>query len=240
MALDRTYVTLPGQQYALISIVGPEQPQKSEKLGLKIYSCHGTLDEAKNHASRLQKEDATFDIMVVETCTWALIPPDKNSISDVHYVEEKLDEIFTKYHENRRAAASMFEKRKRDMMAKPIEGSDTPYIDPSDEFSKYYTKPDVAPVPHPAEILEQLKLEFPDKAIVDLVKLADLKVLDIIEERRQASSSVETASSSSSGSSSEGISSLSSKNDSKSEPSSDPSSDNSSSSKIEPPESSES
>jgi len=229
MALERTYVTLPGQQYALISIVGPEQPQKSEKLGLKIYSCHGTLDDAKSHAARLQKEDANFDIMVVETCTWALIPPDKSSISDVHYVEDKLDEIFTKYHENRRAAAAMFEKRKRDMMAKPIEGSDTPYIDPSDEFSKYYTKPDVAPVPHPAEILEQLKLEFPDKEVKDLVRLADLKVLDIIEERRQASSS-----------SSEGISSLSSMNDSKSEPSSDPSSDISSSSKSDPPESSES
>lgn len=222
MALERTYITLPGQQYALISIVGPEQPQKSEKMGLKIYSCHGTLDDAKSHAARLQKEDATFDIMVVETCTWALIPPDKSSISDVHYVEEKLDEIFTKYHENRRAAAAMFEKRKRDMMAKPIEGSDTPYIDPSDEFSKYYTKPDVAPVPHPAEILEQLKLDFPDKEVKDLVRLADLKVLDIIEERRQASA---VSSSSSSDS----------MNESKSEPSSDPSSEMSSSSSVPEP-----
>ena len=222
MALERTYVTLPGQQYALISIVGPEQPQKSEKLGLKIYSCHGTLDDAKSHAARLQKEDATFDIMVVETCTWALIPPDKSSITDVHYVEDKLDEIFTKYHENRRAAAAMFEKRKRDMMAKPIEGSDTPYIDPSDEFSKYYTKPDVAPIPHPAEILEQLKLEFPDKEVKDLVRLADLKVLDIIEERRQAYA---VSSSSSSDS----------MNESKSEPSSDPSSEMSSSSSVPEP-----
>jgi len=208
MALERTYVTLPGQQFALISLVGPEQPQKCDKLGLKIYSCHGTLDEAKSHAKRLQKDDATFDIMVVETCTWALIPPDKRSIEDTHYAEEKLDEIFTKYHENRRAAAAMFEKRKRDMMAKPIEGSDTPYIDPSDEYSKYYTKPDVAPIPHPAEILASLKLEFPDKDEKDLARLADLKVLDIIEERRQSSSS-----------------DSSSMNESKSEPSSEPSSD---------------
>jgi Family of unknown function (DUF5832) len=189
MALERTYLTLPGQNYALISIVGPEQPQKTEKLGLKIYSMHPTLDDAKTHAAKLQKEDATFDIMVVDACTWALIPPDKRSIAETHYAEEKLEEIFTKYHENRRAAAAMFEKRKRDLMAKPIEGSDTPYIDPSDEYSKYYTKPDVAPIPHPAEILEQLKLEFPDKDIAVLARLADLKVLDIIEERRQSSSS---------------------------------------------------
>jgi len=226
MALERTYLSLPGQSYALISIVGPEQPQKADKLGLKIYSCHGTLDDAKNHAARLQKEDATFDIMVVETCTWALIPPDKSSISDVHYVEDKLEEIFTKYHENRRAAAAMFEKRKRDMMAKPIEGSDTPYIDPSDEFSKYYTKPDVAPIPHPAEILTQLRIEFPDKEEKDLVRLADLKVLDIIEERRQSSSAPDSSGSVSS-----------SMNESKSEPSSSSSDPSSTSS---PPESSES
>ena len=210
MALERTYLSLPGQSYALISIVGPEQPQKADKLGLKIYSCHGTLDDAKNHAARLQKEDATFDIMVVETCIWGLIPPDKQSCSDVHYVEEKLEEIMQKAKENRAQAAALFEKRKRDLMAKPLENSDTPYIDPSDENSKFYTKPDVAPIPHPAEILEGLKLEFPDKEIRDLVRLADLKVLDIIAERRaQASSS----------------SSSESMNDSKSEPSSDPSSD---------------
>jgi hypothetical protein len=204
MALERTYLSVPGQLYALISVVGPDQPQRADKLALKIYSCHGSLDDAKSHAARLQKEDATFDIMVVETCTWALIPPDKKSIEDTHYAEEKLEEIFTKYHENRRAAAAMFEKRKRDMMAKPIEGSDTPYIDPSDEYSKYYTKPDVAPIPHPAEILAQLKLEFPDKEEASLARLADLKVLDIIEERRQSSSSL-------------------SMNESKSEPSSEPS-----------------
>jgi len=193
--------------------VGPDQPQRSDKLGLKIYSTHANLDDAKNHAARLQKEDATFDILVVETCTWALIPPDKNSIEDSHYVEEKLEEIFQEYRKNRAAAAAMFDKRKRDMMTKPIEGSDTPYIDPADENSRFYTKPDVAPIPHPAEILAELKIEFPDKEERDLARLADLKVLDIIAERKAQSSSSASSSSSSS------------INDSKSEPSSEPSSD---------------
>jgi hypothetical protein len=223
MSLERTYLSIPGQNYALISIVGPDQPQRADKLALKIYSCHGSLEDAKSHAARLQKEDASFDIMVVETCIWGLIPPDKQSCSDVHYVEEKLEEIMQKAKENRRAAAAMFDKRKRDMTAKPLEGSDTPYIDPSDENSRYYTKPDVSPIPHPSTFLEELKVEFPDKDIKDLVRLADLKVLDIIEQRRVQSSS----------SSSEFM------NDSKSDPSSDPSSDTSSSTAV-PPESSES
>ena len=114
---------------------------------------------------------------------WLLIPPDRDQIQDVHYQNEKLEEIMTKYRENQAAAAAMFEKRKRDSVAKPLPG-EFPFIDPSDENSKYYTKPDVPPIPHPAEILEDLKKEFPDKTIEELVKIADDKVAQIIEERR--------------------------------------------------------
>jgi len=69
------------------------------------------------------------------------------------------------------------------MNAKPIAG-EFPYIDPADENSKYYTKPDVPPIPHPAEVLEDLKKEFPDKPIEELVKMADDKVNEVIEQRR--------------------------------------------------------
>jgi hypothetical protein len=77
----------------------------------------------------------------------------------------------------------MFEKRKRDMIAKPLPGP-YPYIDPADENSKYYTKPDVPPIPHPAEIVEELRKEFPDKTVAELVAMADERVNKIIEERR--------------------------------------------------------
>ena len=70
------------------------------------------------------------------------------------------------------------------MMAKPLEGSDTPYIDPSDENSKYYNRPDVPPIPHPAELIEDLKKEFPDKEMPELVKIADDRINEEIERRR--------------------------------------------------------
>jgi Glu-tRNA(Gln) amidotransferase subunit E-like FAD-binding protein len=69
------------------------------------------------------------------------------------------------------------------MLAKPIEGSDTPYIQPGDENSRFYTKPDVPPIPHPAEVLERLQAEFPDKAIEELVKMADAEVSAEIAKR---------------------------------------------------------
>ena len=184
MSLEQDLTTVPGQLYALISLVGPELPQKAEKFGLKIRGVFNTRDEAANHAKRLQREDATFDIYVVDMYKWLLIPPDRDRIDDVHYQNEKLEEIMTKYRENQRQAAAMFEKRKRDMLAKPIEGSATPFIEPGDENSKYYSKPDVPPIPHPAELIEDLKKEFPDKEMPELVKIADDRIAEEIERRR--------------------------------------------------------
>jgi len=182
-SLEQDYLTVPGQVFACVSFVGPELPQKNDQLGMKIRGCFATRDEAATHAKRLQKEDALVDIYVVDMYKWLLIPPDRSKIDDAHYANEKLEEIMTKYRENQAQAAAMFEKRKRDMVAKPIEGSDTPYIEPGDENSRFYNKPDVPPIPHPAEVLERLQKDFPDKPIEELVKMADAEVAAEIAKR---------------------------------------------------------
>ncbi len=184
MSLEQTYTTVPGQVFACISIVGPDCPQKSDKFGLKVYGAFATRDEASSHARRLQKEDATFDIYVVDMCKWLLIPPDRDHIEDVHYNDEKLEEIMSKYRENQALGTKLFEERKRDMMAKPIQG-DMPYIKPGDENSKFYNKPDEAPISHPAEILERLKKERPDASIDELIVEADALVSEEIKVRQR-------------------------------------------------------
>ena len=182
-SLEQDYTTIPGQLFACLSIVGPDCPQKTDKFGIKIRGAFSTREEAANHAKRLQKEDATFDIYVVDMYKWLLIPPDPAQIEDAHYTNEKLEEIMTKYRENQVQAARMFEERKRDMMAVKAPG-DLPYIKPGDENSKYYNKPDEAPISHPAEVLERLKTEKPDAPIEDLVKEADAIVEDEIKQRQ--------------------------------------------------------
>lgn len=184
-SLEQDYTTVPGQLYACMSLVGPDCPQKNDKFGLKIRGAFSSRDEAANHAKRLQKEDATFDIYVVDMYKWLLIPPDRDHIEDVHYNDDKLEEIMSKYRENQAMAAKMFEERKRDMAAKPMEGSDAPFIKPGDENSKFYTKPDEPPLTHPAEVLERLKAEKPDAPIEELVKEADAIVAKEIEERKK-------------------------------------------------------
>lgn len=183
--MDETdYVTVPGQIFACLSVVGPECPQKNDKFGIKIRGAFSTRDEAERHAKRLHKEDATFDIYVVDMYKWLLIPPDRDKIEDVHYTNEKLEEIMTKYKDNQRMAAAMFEQRKKDMMAKPLEGVETPFADARDENSKYYTKPDEPPIPHPSEFIDQIQKENPDMSIEDVVKLADARVREEIARRK--------------------------------------------------------
>jgi len=179
MSLEQDYTTVPGQLYACLSVVGPEAPQKNDKFGIKIRGAFASRDEAASHAKRLQKEDSTFDIYVVDMYKWLLIPPDPLKIEDVHYQNEKLDEIMSGYKENQAEAARMFNDRKRDMMESKS------YIKPGDENSLFYTRPDEPPVSHPAEVLERLKKEKPDTPMEDLVKEADAVVATEIEERRK-------------------------------------------------------
>ena len=181
--LTADYLTVPGQLFACVSFVGPDLPQKNDKFGMKIRGCFPSRDEAGTHAKRLQKEDAIVDIYVVDMYKWLLIPPDREQIEDTHYQNEKLEEIMSKYRANQSQAASMFEKRKRDMTAKPQEG-EFPYIDPSDENSKFYTKPDVPPIPHPADFLEALKVEFPEATMDELVVKADIRVAAEVLKRK--------------------------------------------------------
>ena len=182
-SLEADYLTVPGQLFACVSFVGPDLPQKNDKFGMKIRGCFPSRDEAGTHAKRLQKEDAIVDIYVVDMYKWLLIPPDREQIEDTHYQNEKLEEIMTKYRANQSQAAAMFEKRKRDMIAKPQDG-EFPYIDPSDENSKFYTKPDVPPIPHPADFLEALKLEFPEASMDELVAKADIRVAAEVIKRK--------------------------------------------------------
>ena len=153
-SLTSDYTTVPGQLFACLSVIGPEAPQKNDKFGIKIRGCFASRSEAADHAKRLQKEDATFDIYVVDMYKWLLIPPDPTKIEDAHFANEKLEEIMQGYRENQAQATKMFEERKADMMA--VKTGDT-YAKPGDDNSRYYNKPDEAPISHPAEVLERLQ-----------------------------------------------------------------------------------
>jgi hypothetical protein len=185
-SLETDHITVPGQNFALISVVGKDCNQKTEsgEFGLKIKGCFSTQEEAASWEKKLQKDDATFDIYVVDMYKWLLLPPKTSEIEETHYVEDKLEEMMVEYRKNQALGKRMFEQRVKDSKDKGIDG-DMPFIKPGDDNSKYYTKPDEPPMPHPSEFVEKFKAEFPDKPLEEIVKMAD----DAVEEeakRRQA------------------------------------------------------
>jgi hypothetical protein len=175
---------IPGQLFTCLSVVGPDCPQRNDKFGIKINGSFATIEAAKAHAAKMQEADATFDIFVVECGKWLLIPPGREEM-DTHYVDDKLEEIMSKYNENQAMAAKLFEERKRDMMAKPIKNSDTPFIKPGDTNSKFYNRPDEAPISHPADIVERLKKERPNEEMEVLVAEANVIVAQEVVERQK-------------------------------------------------------
>ncbi len=113
--VDKDTVKVPGQNYALISIVSPQSNQKSEQCCLKVRGTFNTLEDANKQAELLQKIDSTFDVYVVEMYSWLLIPPDPEQIEQKH-IDSKLNEIIGGHRESQMKSKMYFEERKRELM----------------------------------------------------------------------------------------------------------------------------
>lgn len=115
--------TVPGQRFALISFVGPDDGirQKNEKLGMKLRGCFNTVEEAKVHAARLMEEDSLVDIYVLEMYQWALIPPDQISIENVEYKDKLLNDLMKGHVRNQKQARQVFEQRKKAILAEGLD-----------------------------------------------------------------------------------------------------------------------
>ena len=167
--LEPDYVTVPGQNYALISWVGPEGPaQKNQNYGMKIRGCFANEEDARNHALRLQRDDKLVDILVVQMYQWFQCWPGADDIENIEYQNEKLNELMSERKKNQEDAKLMFNTRKKGLS----EGSS----DPSDENSQYYTKSDEPSIEHPSDIVQRLKKEKPGLTMGEYVKMADEEI----------------------------------------------------------------
>lgn len=111
--LDVDHVTVPGQLYVVMSLVGPTGTnQRNDKFGLKIRGCFPTVEEATAHVKRLQAFDRTMDIFVADMYKWLLIPPDVNAIENTEYQEDFLNDLIKGYRQNQELAKQHFLERK--------------------------------------------------------------------------------------------------------------------------------
>jgi hypothetical protein len=122
LSLEPDYITVPGQNYALVSFVGPACRQKNEKLGMKIRGVFATREDASSHVKRLQRSgDNMVDIFLLDLYQWAVIPPDPEGIEDHEFQEKFLQDMMKGYMESQRAAKEHFEDRKKLVMAEGLD-----------------------------------------------------------------------------------------------------------------------
>lgn len=168
--LEADYISIPGQQYALCSFVGPEFcRQKSGQFALKIRGVFATQDEAKAYVNRLHRAgDNLVDIFLLEVGKWGPCPPDPMQIENSEYQEKFLNDLMQGYAESQRSAKEMFNDRKEKVMK---EGLDA-HLLPEERLP-----PPAAPLPAP-EKLPKLETVIEDdtnakESVSDIFETAD-------------------------------------------------------------------
>ncbi len=122
LSLEPDYITVPGQNFALVSFVGPNCRQKTDRMGMKIRGVFATRDEATAHVKRLQRAgDTMIDMFLMDLYQWAVIPPDPADIDDHEFQEKFLQDMMKGYADSQRAAKEHFEERKRKVMEEGLD-----------------------------------------------------------------------------------------------------------------------
>jgi chromosome segregation ATPase len=109
-----------GQNYALVSIVGPNMPQKCSVWGLKIRGVYNTIDQAKIQTQKLMNVDNNYDIYTVEVGKFFPLQVEPTELQDVEYQNKQLNNLIKGYLENRETANQQWHARKNEMMQEAI------------------------------------------------------------------------------------------------------------------------
>ena len=123
--LQADSLQIPGQKYALISVVSPSSSQKNDTCGVKIRGVFETVEEANIQAKKLSQVDPLFDVFLVELYKWLPIPPDKEMIQNQEYQDEVLNSIVKGHADEQIRAKEFFEQRKIELMGgkgDPLDG----------------------------------------------------------------------------------------------------------------------
>ena len=95
-----------GQNFALVSIVGPNLQQKCDVYGLKIRGVADSMDRARTMSQKLTKIDPDFDIYTVEVGKFFPLDVNPMELQNVEYQNTQLNELVKNYLENRENVVS--------------------------------------------------------------------------------------------------------------------------------------
>jgi DNA repair exonuclease SbcCD ATPase subunit len=111
---------IPGQRFGLVSIVGPNMPQKCDVWGLKIRGVADNLEKAKKMTQKLMKIDKEYDIYTVEIGKFFPLVVNPFEINDIEYQNSQLNELIKGYLESKELANDQWEEQKNEMVKQAI------------------------------------------------------------------------------------------------------------------------
>ena len=107
---------LQSQKFALVTIVGPNMPQKCDVWGLKIRGVAGSIEEAKKLSQKILRIDNNYDIYTVDIGKFFPLVVNPLEINNVEYQNDQLNTLIKNYLENRETANDFWHKRKSEMI----------------------------------------------------------------------------------------------------------------------------
>ncbi len=102
---------VPAQNYALVSFVSPQSTQRAPMSGFRIYGCFETLEEAKAHAERANRDAGEFDIYVAEMYRWCPWYPNPLDVQEPVYSDPQLDTMLREHRAAQVTAQAAFDER---------------------------------------------------------------------------------------------------------------------------------
>jgi hypothetical protein len=154
---------IPSQQYALISIVGPNMIQKCDVWGLKVRGVTDSLEAAKALTKRIMKLDKDYDIYTVDVGKFFPLAVEPYDIANVEYENQQLNDLVKNYLENKEKANEHWNHRKQEMMKDAIrEGKQEGQMQLADKKE------------HPIAVLQRIK-SFEDKIKEESEQLDSLR-----------------------------------------------------------------
>jgi hypothetical protein len=99
-------------------VIGRQFDQENQGLtSVRCVKIRGVYDleaEADARARQMQRRDPAFSVYKARVGYWLPWEPDTAKITDVQYLEDGMQTLHNKYHENQRARDEFFEQEKRE------------------------------------------------------------------------------------------------------------------------------
>ena len=110
---------LPGQKYACVSIITPENVKGCEKMDVRAFKIRGVYNSyegAVERAKALQQNDPIHNVYVADVGKWLPLCDDPERAKEENYANDTLNTIMKNDRDNKEKAKMYHEQRKNMMI----------------------------------------------------------------------------------------------------------------------------